>query len=129
MSVEEQIGNLVERLSGLKSEYFGMLAQLQPDLRQYVVSRQYPLEDRFEVWAEWCEKEHHDLINDAEVPLFGKMVGEDEPYEYDKHGKFDWVWFLDAFEDSDLREKYGVTKEDVMERLIATNFGSFIMDW
>jgi len=133
--MEMNIGDLVCRLSDLKLELAQAVEHAQEPLRDYVVSTQYPIEDRFEVWAEWCEKKHHDFkITRADVPVFGQMVEENEPVDYFRHEVFDWKFFLEVLtDDSDeaalLRQKYNVTKTDVMGRLIATNFGSFRMDW
>jgi hypothetical protein len=130
MSIEEQIGNIVVRLSDLKLELADQLEQSQEELREYVTNTNFPIADRFEVWTEWCNKKRHRFtIHEVDVPLFGKMVENHEPYDYCQSQEYDWLYFQEAFEDPDLREQYGVTPEDVMERLIETNFGSFIMDW
>jgi len=133
MDAEEQIGQLVIRLSNLKLELNGVLADAQDDLRQYVVSHQYPLEDRFEVWAEWCVKNHYNCITEADVPLIGKMIENGEPSYYERYDKFTWNFFLEYFTDNHgcdkMWEKYGVTVDDVKEFLIQQNFGSFMMDW
>ncbi len=129
----EQIANLVTRLGDLRNEYYGVLARAQNDLRRYVVNRQYPLDDRFEVWADWCEKENHDHINEADMPFFGKIVEDPEFCEnFYRYEVYDWLYFLELFDDTnegaDTRERYSVTSDDVRELLIKHNFGSFIMD-
>ncbi len=131
----EQIANLVTRLGDRRNEYYGVLARAQNDLRRYVVNRQYPLDDRFEVWADWCEKdEHGSIIYEVDMPLFGKIVEDPEfsPNFY-RHKVYDWLYFLELFDDTnegaDTRKRYSVTSDDVRELLIKHNFGSFTMDW
>jgi hypothetical protein len=128
------IGELVCRLSDLRAEYQGLYGQSQQYLRDYVTARQFPVDDRFEVWAGWCEKEYHSCtINEADVPLFGKMVDDEEPIRYERYEEVDWLTFLECFDDNtneaiEMREKYSVTVDEVKETLIQTNFGSFKVD-
>ena len=136
MGTEEQIGNIVVRLSEMRYDYQTLLVDSQADLRGYVTNKSFPLEDRFEVWAEWCEKEHHDCqINEVDVPLFGAVVTEDiESIEFgchpDRGCTYDWNHFLEGFEeDPDCRERFKVTVDDVKEMLIKTNFGGYTYDW
>ncbi len=133
MSLEQQAGEMIVRLSELRSEYTSHWNHCQSVLREYVIS-QYPLDDRFEVWAEWCDKENHDFISEAGIPFLRKMVT-DEPVCYERYQDYDWLFFLECFNDEtnseavEMREKYGVTVDDVKELLIKHNFGSFTMDW
>ena len=129
--LEEQIQLAVVRLSDLKLELAEQLEQYQGLLREYVVSKQYPLDDRFETWADWCDKTHHGcVINEADVPLLGKLVEDGNPTDYDRYVEYDWLHFLECFQEDydDLCEQYGVTVDDVKELLIKHNFGSFRMD-
>ncbi len=125
MSMEQRAGEMVVRLSELRDEYNTHWKHCQSDLREYVTTTHYPIADRFEVWTEWCDK---DSINEADVPLFGKMVTEVQPIFYKKHQEYDWRFFLKCF-DVVMRERYTVTVDDVKELLIKYNFGSFTMDW
>lgn len=122
---------LIEGLRSLKVTFQNNLTAAQGTLRDYVLDRDVTLEYRFMVWAEFCDKRHHDcVINETKVPLFGKMVLDGEPYEYDKYVDYGWDHFYDALEeDEDQRDRYGVTMEEVQELLIKTNFGSFTYDW
>ena len=139
MHVGEQIACVVVRLSDLKLELAQTLEQSQEQLRDYVTNTNFPIEDRFEVWAEWCTKRVHGcVIHEADVPLLGRMREDDEPVYYERYQDYDWEHFLEAFigfdgiEDNEaveMREKYGVTVDDVRELLIRENFGSFRMDW
>ena len=139
MHIEEQIASVVVRLSDLKLELADTLEKAQEQLRDYVINTQFPIDDRFEVWAEWCQKrEHGSVIHDRDVPLLGKMRENDEPICYDRFLDYDWEHFLEAFigmdgiddnEAVEMREKYSVTVDDVKELLIRENFGSFRMDW
>jgi len=123
------------RLSDLMLEFHETKEQAQEILREYVVTTHYPIADRFEVWAEWCEKEDHRWkINEADVPFFGKIVNDDEvDYEFFRHEVYNWLFFLEMFDDTNegagMREWYEVTSDDVKELLIKHNFGSFRMDW
>lgn len=131
----EQIEYRVTRLHALRYEYLSELAFSQDVLRAYVLNKDYPLDDRFEIWEEWCEKEYHDgVINNADVPLIGAVVTEaiesDEfGYTPDRYCDYDWNYFLDLFEDPDYRERFKVTVGDVKEMLIKTNFKGYTHDW
>jgi hypothetical protein len=139
MHVEEQIACVVVRLSDLKLELAETLEQSQEQLRDYVTNTNFPVDDRFEVWSEWCKKRDHGCaIYEADVPLLGKMRENDEPGCYERYEDYDWEHFLEAFAGCDMiddneavamREKYSVTVDDVRELLIRENFGSFRMDW
>ena len=135
MSMEQRVGELVVRLSDLKREFDSHHICAQEILREYVVTTHYPVADRFEVWAEWCKKKEHGwIINEVDVPFFGKIVRDDEnDYEFSQYEVYDWLFFLEIFDDTnegaDMRERYGVTSDDVRELLIKHNFGSFRMDW
>ena len=126
------------RLSDLKLELAQTLEQSQEQRRGYVTKKNFPVDDRFEVWSEWCKKRDHDIICEVDVPLLGKMVEDEEPNYYERYQDYDWLFFLEAFVGCDMiddneavamREKYGVTVDDVRELLIRENFGSFRMDW
>ncbi len=132
MSMEQNAGELVVSLSDLKAEYESHYLNAQKVLREYVVTTHYPIADRFEVWAEWCKKKEHGFIHEADVPLLGRMREDEEPNYYERYQDYDWLFFLECFNDeyegADMREKYGVTVDDVKELLIEQNFGSFTMD-
>ena len=134
MSVEEQINSVVVRLSDLKLELASQLEKSQEQLRDYVTDTNFPVDDRFEVWAEWCQKKEHGcVIHEADVSLLGKMVDDEEPNYYERYMDYDWLHFLECFtvdyESYKMQEKYSVTVDDVRELLIEQNFGSFRMDW
>jgi len=135
MNSEEQIQQTVVRLSDLKLELAEQLEQAQSLLREYVVSKQYPIGDRFEVWSEWCKKKEIGwIIHETTMPLLGKLVDDNEPQYYDRYQDYDWRFFLEVFttddnEAAELRERYGVTVDDVKELLIEQNFGSYTHDW
>lgn len=135
MSMEQDVGNLIVSLSDLRTEYESHYIGAQKILREYVVTTHYPIADRFEVWAEWCMKEEHSwVIHEADVPFFGKIVNDPELCEnFFRYEEYDWLFFLEMFNDTnegaDMRERYGVTSDDVRELLIKHNFGSFKMDW
>jgi hypothetical protein len=126
----ERVQYWCHRLSDLKLELAGEIEDAQTCFRIFVTDKQHPLEDRFEVWTQWCEKkDHRCVINASDVPLIGQMVQDREPGDYFRHEVFDWSYFLEALEEPEMREKYSVTTDDVKELLIKHNFGSFRMDW
>lgn len=132
--MEEQIQQTIVRLADLKHELTIQLDWAQELFQEYVVSKQYPLSERFKVWVEWCQKRHYSCkIDEKDVPLLGRMVQDNEPYEYERHEEHDWLFFLECFEDDcegkELLNKYNVTLDDVKELLIETNFGSYRHDW
>lgn len=107
----------------------------QEPFRVFVTNKKHPLDDRFEVWAKWCEKKHYSWqIDETEVLFFGKLVDDEVIFEPDKGTEYDWLYFLELFskdtkEARKLCERYGITVSEVRELLIETNFGSFRMDW
>ena len=135
MSMEQQAGELVVRLSDLRAEYESHCRDAQEILREYVVTTHYPIADRFDMWAEWCKKKYYGWkIDETDAPFFGKIVDDPEFCEiFYRHEEYDWLYFLEMFDDTnegaDMREQYGVTVDDVKELLIKYNFGSFRMDW
>ncbi len=135
MSMEQQAGELVVRLSDLKTEFESQYQDAQEILREYVITTHYPIADRFEVWSQWCNKENYDwIIHEAEIPFFGKIVDDPEFCEnFYRYEEYDWLYFLDLFNDTnegvDMRERYEVTSDDVKELLIKHNFGGYRYDW
>ena len=130
---EKQIQETVIRLADLKLELSSRLEAAHNMLRKYVTSKEYSIQDRFEVWTEWCEKKDYDCMN-LKIPLFQKMVSVGKPFAFHRHEKFDWLFFLEVFSDDDsiaakYREQFGVTSDDVKELIIKHNFGTFRMDW
>lgn len=123
-----QVGELVVRLSALRAEYESQCQDAQETLREYVTSH-HPIVDRFEVWSEWCKKKDYGcVIDENDVPLFGKIV-RDDIESFDRYENYDWLYFLELFNETNMRERYIVTSDDVRELLIKHNFGSFTMDW
>lgn len=125
---------LCGNLGNMKHALAIAIEDAQEPLRAFVTDKEFPLEHRFEAWAEWCDKTHHGHINEADVPLIGKMVDDGEPFHYVNNEEHDWLFFLEIFsaDDNEAREickRYSVTIEDVKELLIEQNFGSFRMDW
>ena len=128
---QQTIHVLLGGIRSLRKNLQENLAAAQSSLRDYVLNKDFPLEDRFEVWAEFCDKTHHScVIHASDVELIGEMVEDCEPIDYDRGVVYTWDHFYDALEeDGDRREKYAVTMEEVQELLIETNFGSFTNDW
>ncbi len=132
---EKQIQETVIRLADLRLELSSRLEAAQNMLREYVTFKEYSIQDRFDVWSEWCKKKNFDCGNLEEFPLFRKMVDDEEPYKLFRYEEFDWLFFLEIFSDpydsqaAEQRERYGVTSDDVKELIIKHNFGTFRMDW
>jgi hypothetical protein len=130
-----QVEKTIIRMADLKQELASRLEAAQTMLFGYVNCRVYPIKERFEVWAEWCEKRHYDRGNLTDIPFFQRMVSLDVPYEFYRYEKFDWLFFLEQFSEdgqpkaAKYREQFGVTSDDVRELIIKHNFGSFTMDW
>ena len=125
---------LCGNLDNMKRALAITIEDAQEPLRAFVIDKEFPLEHRFEAWAEWCDKTHHGwVIHEDDVPLFGKMVDDGEPFGYERYEERDWLFFLEIFTDGIESEhymkKYGVTVDDVKELLIEQNFGSFRMNW
>lgn len=126
---ERNVFITVENLRKLKAALESGLEEAQDRFREYVTNKSFDLKNRFAVWSEFCGKKKFGHINEADAPLFGKMVDDWEPFPFERYETHDWEFFLDCFMDDtneahELCEKYNVTLEDVMEMLIETNFGS-----
>jgi hypothetical protein len=121
----DEIQQLCLRLGGMKQDLVHAVNEAQKALRAFVTDKSYPLEARFEVWEAWCDKEHHNWITVVDDPFIRRLIDDECPYEYDRYRTYDWSFFLDIFDQPGPREEYGVTLDDVMEKLIADNFGSY----
>ncbi len=91
------------------------------------------LEKRFHVWKHYVTKEKHPwVIHESDVPIVGKMVDDQWPYEYDRHRTYDWDWFLDHHSHAvNYAEDpwCSITHDEFKELLMRENFGSFVFDW
>jgi hypothetical protein len=112
--------------------------QTQSDLRKFVLNKSNPLEERFRVWSEHCDKKEEPwVIHKGEYGIIGNMVDDCWPYDYNKYVAYDFNDFLDFVaeyhKDKDEYHKpegFEIPSVDEFkEMLIATNFGSFTMDW
>ena len=127
---EEHICNILVPLSDLHHEYHSLLEDSQDELRGYVTNTNFSIDDRFDVWVNWCDKDHRNhLINEDDVPLFGKIVEDLYSYFY-HHEEYDWLYFLELFDGNTeraalMRDKFCVTVDDVKEMLIKTNFKGY----
>lgn len=113
----------------------------QKKLREYVTNKDYPLEDRFKVWSEYCEKKNKGwLVHESEFFALGKIIDDQTlfaKYWCENRGATH-TWkdcldgIIDNFDDEDDKEevlKYVSSIEEFKEILIETNFGSFVYDW
>jgi len=107
-------------------EFVDIKKRSQQILRDFVLDKSYPLEERFRVWTAHCDKNHYEwIIQDQQMPLISAWVHNDEPYEYYKYETWDWERYLGHIKGGEL--KYDV--DEFKELLIETNFGSFTNDW
>lgn len=126
---------MCSNLDSLKKAFAAAKQTAQAPLQVFVTNKEYPLDDRFEVWSEWCIKKYHPwIIHEADVPFFGKLVDDEVIFDPDRGTEFDWLYFLELFSEDtnearELCEQYSVTPDEVKELLIEINFGSFRMDW
>lgn len=120
--MNEQIKQIVKTLKA-NAQYY---AEVQPILREFVTDKTYPLEERAQVWVSHCTKENREwMIYAGEFGPIGDFV-EDHPDIFDRGVSYDWEYFLNIREyDPD----FNMSREDCLEMLIATNFGSFRYDW
>ncbi len=122
--MNEQIKQIVERLEGTAQYY----ADSQPILREYVTDRTYPLEERFRVWVAHCDKDKRLWTpRRGEFGPIGEFVYK-HPDEFDRGGDYNWSYFLDSYNDQNP-PVFDMSKEEFMEMLMETNFGSFVFDW
>jgi hypothetical protein len=98
----------------------------QEALQKYVNSKQFPLEERFNIWEKWCDKKHHPwIIHEQTVPVIGKWIDDHKRDDcFNRYSQYDWNYFLEAMSSDEY-----MSEVEVQELLIATNFGSFIFDW
>ncbi len=121
--MNEQIKQIVARLGGTTQYY----TDSQPILRAYVTDRTYPLEERFQVWVTHCAKEKRNGVpRRNEFGPIGEFVYK-HPEEFDLDEGYDWSYFLDSYNDYNL-PIFDMSKEEFMEMLMETNFGSFVFD-
>jgi len=125
---------LGNKLDNLGEEYDRLEANLQTIFRKFVIDKQFPLKDRFDVWSRHCIKEHSKVaIRSGDFGIIGELVaGEDDCYQ--KYITYDWEHFLELIADRNEYpgEYYGsinVTTDEIKEALITENFGSFVKDF
>lgn len=122
-ALHHEINYIVEILKGAAT----FQKQKQPTLRQYVTDKSFPLDERFQVWVAYCDKEYHGcVIHKGEFGLIGAMVDDCWPTDYERYCTYTWEGFLDWIKDEP--DVY-LNEEKFKEMLIETNFGSFVMDW
>lgn len=139
MEIDEIIGLL--DMAELTREMY------QNKLRQFVLNKDFLINERFRIWSKFCDKiDYPYIVSKDEVPVIGNMVHEGLPYEialmgiksnlgllYDKGRTYTWEDFLQFL--GDYHEYNYDYCEDVptidefRELLIKENFGSFVYDW
>lgn len=115
----------------------------QQRLRKYVTDKKYPLEDRFRIWSEYCEKEHQRwIINESEFGCLGKIIDDQALFaDYwceNRYRTYTWQNFWEKIQEYFTGDKWAKNEdalqyvsslEEFQETLINTNFGSFVYDW
>lgn len=112
---------------------------VQEELRAFVTNKNNPLDERFRVWSEHCDKkEERWIIHKGQYGVIGQMVDTNWPMEYDKYRVYTFDDFIEYVEDyhEDEEDEYNKpdgfkipSNDELKEMLIKTNFGSFTMDW
>lgn len=130
----ESITNQIDDIEKLKSDS-------QKLFREYVTNKIFPLDDRFQIWKKYCEKEEHDCcIYESEYGAIGKLAEDYNNKGYLNRGrKYDYEWLLGWASDyirydCDYNkvpdsERYFANIDEFTEQLIEYNFGSFTYDW
>jgi len=102
--------------------------KVQPTLRRYVIDKSYPLDARFQVWKDYCDKEERSsILARGDFGQFGDWVRDGYPDTYERGRVYTWKDFLEFAEDD--YDGFTLPVDELMEMLIETNFGSFVMDW
>jgi hypothetical protein len=136
--VKQSVDIIVKQLDANKKFH----KEVQKELREFVLNKKNPLEERFRVWKEYCKKiDAPWIIHKGEYGIIGEMVDACYPCEYDRYREYDYEdflsWIADANEDEYESELWKETMKNTelpsvnqfKEMLIVTNFGSFNMDW
>lgn len=139
LMIDQDLVNEIERrYDNLQQD----LESSQDQIREYVLDRDIPLEERWEKWTKLCDKEeHHWIINEVEEPILGKWFRNNDYWLEQRYRKFTWEDYLEAVEDCPFEEDAWLTTtnklimsdfnsvDEFKEYLIERNFGSFINDW
>lgn len=112
---------------------------IQEELRIFVTNKNNPLDERFRVWSEHCDKKEEQwVIHKGQYGVIGHMVDTCWPIEYDKDRIYTFDDFIGYVEDyyEDGEDEYNKpdgfkipSVDELKEMIIETNFGSFVMDW
>lgn len=112
---------------------------VQDELRVFVTNKNNPLDERFRVWSEHCDKKEEQwVIHKGQYGVIGQMVDTCWPIEYDKYRIYTFDDFIGYVKDyyEDGEDEYNKPNgfkipsvDELKETLIETNFGSFVMDW
>ncbi len=134
----EEVSVITKKIDELED----FIISSQETLREFVTDKTYGLDVRFDIWKNYCNKEHSEwVIDETEFGLIGTWVQHLVAcYDYYEKGRtFDWEYFLGWVEENLYDEKWGTNREEMLkdissvddfkEILIQTNFGSFINDW
>lgn len=135
------IHETISRLRSLKEDLGCLRIASQEKLRDYVTNRELPLEKRFQVWIDFCDKKYHDRLDAGDVSPIGDWVEADiDSGFYQRGADYDWDHFLDLVDEhhhepecSQIRRACESvpcpTVDEFKEFLIAKNFGSMCYDW
>lgn len=125
-----EISEIIEKLDYLRVFEEGV----QLLLREYVLDKSVPLEERYAVWEKYCNKEHYISIYD-DIEYIKNQVDENID-SFDRNSIYDYEFFQSrlAYEIIDeLGYNVDVSEIDADPRMIylkgefiEKNFGSFI---
>ncbi len=144
--------NIHERISKLRSlreDWRCLRIASQEHLREYVTNPDIPLEERFQVWIDFCDKKSHERLDEGEVSPIGDWVEASGQLQYFgckserfyRGADYDWEFFLDQLVDhlddvekgirtsAMFSDKKVPTVDEFKEILIAENFGVMRYDW
>lgn len=137
-----ETGETIAKLRSLKEKLQTLRDTSQVLLFRYVRDKDFPLEERFQVWVDFCDKKNHDRLDTGEVSPIGDWVEAGvESGWLNRGADYNWSFFLDSLTDHlddveagrstspefDIPQKPTIDK--FKEILIAENFGSMCYDW
>ncbi len=130
LKVLDEVEHIELRVNWIESELREYRENSQWFLREFVLNKCFPLERRFKVWEEHCEK-----ITTSEIGDFG-LIGKLIEAEGHLAGVVvNWshvLWFIKTVQE-EREDWFGfildLTTDDVQEALIEENFGSCQMGY
>lgn len=130
------IHETILKLCSFKEDLGCLRAASQEKLRAYVTNKDFPLEERFQIWIDFCDKKYHDRLDAGDISPIGDWVEADlESGFYQRGADYGWDHFLDLVEGHHQAPEFSQigkkcpTADEFKEFLIAENFGSMCYNW